>query len=58
MSTATVLVSITLALMFLATAAGKLTGHTASVTIRDHFAIPALRWQQIGLLESPAPSAC
>ncbi len=45
MSTATVLVSVVLALMFLATAAGKLTGHAASVAIRDHLAIPAVRWQ-------------
>jgi hypothetical protein len=51
MSTATVLVSVALALMFLATAAGKLTGHAASLAIRDHLAIPAVRWQQIGLLE-------
>ena len=51
MSTATVLVSIVLALLFLSTAAGKLTGHAASVASRDHLAIPAVRWQQIGLLE-------
>jgi hypothetical protein len=51
MSTATVLVSVVLAMMFLATAAGKLTGHVASVAIRDHLAIPVVRWQQIGLLE-------
>jgi uncharacterized membrane protein YphA (DoxX/SURF4 family) len=51
MPTATVLVSVVLALMFLATAAGKLTGHAASVAIRDHLAIPAVRWRQIGLLE-------
>ena len=51
MSTATVLFSVVLALLFLATAAGKLTGHAASVAIRDHLAIPAVRWQQIGLLE-------
>lgn len=51
MSTATVFVSVVLALLFLGTAAGKLTGYAASVTIRDHLAIPAVRWQQIGLLE-------
>jgi hypothetical protein len=51
MSTATVLVSVILALLFLATAAGKLTGQAASVGMRDHLAIRALRWQQIGLLE-------
>jgi hypothetical protein len=51
MSTATVLTSVALALLFLATAAGKLTGHATSVAMRDHFAIPAVRWQQIGLLE-------
>jgi hypothetical protein len=51
MSAATVLVSVVLALLFLATAAGKLTGHAASVAMRDHLAIPAVRWQQIGLLE-------
>jgi hypothetical protein len=51
MSTATVLVSVALALLFLATAAGKLTGHAASLGIRDHLAIAAVRWQQIGLLE-------
>jgi hypothetical protein len=51
MSTATVLVSVVLALLFLATAAGKLTGHAASVAIRDHLAIPAVRWEQIGRLE-------
>ena len=51
MSTATVLVSVVTALLFLATAAGKLTGHAASVAIRDHLVIPDVRWQQIGLLE-------
>jgi hypothetical protein len=51
MSIATVLFSVVLALLFLATAAGKLTGHAASVAIRDHLVVPALRWQQIGLLE-------
>jgi hypothetical protein len=51
MSTITVLVSVVLALLFLATAAGKLTSHVASVAIRDHLAIPVVRWQQIGLLE-------
>jgi hypothetical protein len=50
-SAATVLVSVVLALLFMATAAGKLTGHAASVAFRDHLAIPAARWQQIGLLE-------
>ena len=51
MSIGTVLVSVVLALMFLATAAGKLTGHAASIEIRDHLALPVVRWQQIGLLE-------
>jgi hypothetical protein len=51
MSAATVLVSVALALLFLATAAGKLTGHAMSVAHRDHLAIPVVRWQQIGLLE-------
>src|SRR5258708_33840452 len=51
MSTATVLVSVVLALLFLATAAGKLTGQRASVASRDHLAIAPVRWQQIGLLE-------
>jgi uncharacterized membrane protein YphA (DoxX/SURF4 family) len=51
MSTATLLLSVVLAGLFLATAAGKLTGHTASIAIRDHLAIPAVRWEQIGLLE-------
>jgi hypothetical protein len=54
MFTATLLVSVVLALLFLATAAGKLTGHPASVAIRDHLAIPVVRWQQIGLLEVAA----
>jgi hypothetical protein len=51
MFTATVLVSVVLALLFLAAAAGKLTGHAEFVAIRDHLAIPAVRWQRIGLLE-------
>jgi hypothetical protein len=51
MSTATVLVTFLLALLFLATAAGKLTGHTASISSRDHLLIAPVRWQQIGLLE-------
>jgi hypothetical protein len=51
MSAAAVFVSVVLALLFLATAAGKLTGHAASVAMRDHLVIPAVRWQQIGLLE-------
>jgi DoxX-like protein len=51
MSAASVLVTVICALLFLATAAGKLTGYAASLEIRDHLAIPALRWQQIGLLE-------
>jgi uncharacterized membrane protein YphA (DoxX/SURF4 family) len=51
MSTATMLVSVVLALLFLGTAAGKLSGQAASVASRDHLAIPPVRWQQIGLLE-------
>ena len=51
MSTVTVLVSLVLGLLFLATAAGKLTGHAASVASRDHLAIRPVRWRQIGLLE-------
>jgi len=51
MSTATVLVTLVLALVFLATAAGKLTGQRASIASRDHLAIAPVRWQQIGLLE-------
>jgi hypothetical protein len=51
MSTATVLVSVVLALLFLATAAGKLTGQRVSVASRDHLGIAPVRWQQIGLLE-------
>lgn len=47
----TTAISIVLALLFAATAAGKLTGHAASVAIRDHLQIPASRWQQIGVLE-------
>ena len=47
----TITVSIVLALLFAATAAGKLTGHATSLAMRDHFAIPAVRWRQIGLLE-------
>ena len=51
MSTATVLVTLALALLFLATAAGKLTGQRASIAGRDHLAVAPVRWQQIGLLE-------
>ena len=51
MSTATVLVTLVLGLLFLATAAGKLTGQRASIASRDHLAIAPVRWQQIGLLE-------
>jgi hypothetical protein len=51
MSIATSLVSVALALLFLATATGKLTGQAVSVASRDHFAIPPVRWRQIGLLE-------
>ncbi len=51
MSTATVFVSVVLALLFLATAAGKLTGQRASIASRDHLEIAPVRWQQIGLLE-------
>src|SRR5258708_36702530 len=51
MSTATVFVSVILALLFLATAAGKLTGQRASIASRDHLEIAPVRWQQIGLLE-------
>jgi hypothetical protein len=51
MSTATVLVTLVLALVFLAAAAGKLTGQRASIAGRDHLAIAPVRWQQIGLLE-------
>lgn len=47
----TTTISILLALLFAATAAGKLTGHTASLAIRDHLGVPAVRWQQIGALE-------
>jgi hypothetical protein len=51
MSAVTVVLTVVLALLFLGTAAGKLTGHAASVAIRDHLTIPAVRWQEIGLLE-------
>ena len=51
MSTATVLVTLVLGLLFLATAVGKLTGQRASIASRDHLAIAPVRWQQIGLLE-------
>ena len=51
MSTATMLVSVLLALLFIATSARKLTGQRVSVASRDHLAITPLRWQQIGLLE-------
>lgn len=47
----TTAISIVLALLFAATAAGKLTGHTASLAMRDHLNVPAVRWQQIGVLE-------
>jgi DoxX-like family len=47
----TAVTTVLLALLFLATAAGKLTGHRASLAARDHFAIPAARWRQIGVLE-------
>jgi hypothetical protein len=57
MSTATVLVSAILGLLFLATAAGKLTGHAASVASRDHLAIPLCAGSRSGCSRSPGPSA-
>jgi DoxX-like family len=47
----TTAISIVLALLFTATAAAKLTGQTASLAMRDHLQIPAVRWRQIGVLE-------
>jgi uncharacterized membrane protein YphA (DoxX/SURF4 family) len=47
----TIAVSVMLALLFLGAAAAKLTGQAASLAERDHFNIPAARWQQIGILE-------
>jgi hypothetical protein len=47
----TAAVSIALALLFAATAAGKLTGHAMSLAMRDHLEVPAVRWEQIGVLE-------
>ena len=47
----TTAISILLALLFAATAAGKLTGQPMSLAMRDHLGIAAARWQQIGLLE-------
>jgi hypothetical protein len=47
----TVVVTVLLAVLFLATAAGKLVGHPTSLAIRDHLQIPAARWKQIGVLE-------
>jgi uncharacterized membrane protein YphA (DoxX/SURF4 family) len=47
----TVVVTVLLAVLFLATAAGKLVGHPASLAARDHLEIPAVRWKQIGILE-------
>jgi hypothetical protein len=44
-------ISFILALTFTATAAGKLTAHAASLAIRDHLGVPAIRWRQIGVLE-------
>jgi hypothetical protein len=47
----TTAISLALAGLFGATAAGKLTDHSVSLEMRDHLAIPAARWKQIGLLE-------
>jgi uncharacterized membrane protein YphA (DoxX/SURF4 family) len=45
----TAAISIALALLFLAAAAGKFTGMTDEM--RDHLRIPPARWRAIGVLE-------
>jgi hypothetical protein len=45
----TAALSIALALLFLAAAAGKFTGMTDEM--RDHLGIPGARWRAIGVLE-------
>jgi hypothetical protein len=47
----TTAITLLLAGLFGATAAGKLTGHSTSTEMRDHLAVPADRWKQIGMLE-------
>jgi DoxX-like family len=47
----TVVVTVLLAVLFFATAVGKLVGLPASLAIRDHLQIPVVRWKQIGVLE-------
>jgi hypothetical protein len=47
----TSVVTVVLAVLFFSTAAGKLVGHPASLAIRDHLEVPAVRLQQIGILE-------
>jgi hypothetical protein len=49
--TTTTILSLALAGLFGATAAGKLADHSMSLEMRDHLAVPAARWKQIGLLE-------
>jgi hypothetical protein len=47
----TSVVTVVLAVLFFSTAAGKLVGHPASLAIRHHLEVPAVRLQQIGILE-------
>jgi uncharacterized membrane protein YphA (DoxX/SURF4 family) len=47
----TVVVTVLLAVLFFATAVGKLVDLPASLAIRDHLQIPAVKWKQIGVLE-------
>jgi hypothetical protein len=47
----TTAITLALAGLFGATAAGKLTDHSMSLEMRDHLSVPATRWKQIGLLE-------
>lgn len=49
--TLTIALSIVLALLFVATGAGKLFGAKASLEARDHFRMNSVLWRTIGALE-------